>query len=44
MLILNMGPTEDISHTRKINAVILGGRYLPVSELMAAALKNAAAQ
>ena len=44
MVILNMNPIEDISHTRKINAVILRGRYFPVSELMATALQNAAAQ
>ena len=44
MVILNMNPLEDISHTRKINAVILGGRYFPVSTLMATALAKAAMQ
>jgi imidazolonepropionase-like amidohydrolase len=44
MVILNMNPIEDISHTRKINAVVLRGRYFPVSALMANALNNAAAQ
>jgi imidazolonepropionase-like amidohydrolase len=44
MVILNMNPIEDISHTRKINAVVLRGRYYPLSALMASALNSASAK
>jgi imidazolonepropionase-like amidohydrolase len=44
MVILNMNPIEDISHTRKIDAMVLRGRYYPVSQLMAGALNSASAK
>ncbi|HEX8816021.1 MAG TPA: amidohydrolase family protein [Terriglobales bacterium] len=33
MVVLDMNPLENISHTRKIHAVVLGGRYLPMAEM-----------
>lgn len=42
LLLLNMNPLEDISHTRKINAVVLGGKYFPLATIRAQALQEAA--
>ena len=42
LVLLDMNPLEDISHTRKINAVVLGGKFLPVASLRAQALQDAA--
>ena len=33
LVLLDANPLEDISHTRKINSVVIGGRLVPVSEL-----------
>jgi imidazolonepropionase-like amidohydrolase len=33
LVLLDADPLESISHTRKIHAVVLGGRYLPIREL-----------
>jgi imidazolonepropionase-like amidohydrolase len=33
LVLLDANPLEDISHTRKINSVILGGKLLPISQL-----------
>ncbi len=41
LVLLDMNPLEDISHTRKIHAVVLGGKYLPVSTIRAQALQEA---
>jgi imidazolonepropionase-like amidohydrolase len=42
LVLLDQNPIEDISHTRKINAVILGGTYFPVAPITAHALLEAA--
>jgi imidazolonepropionase-like amidohydrolase len=42
LVLLNMNPLEDISHTRKINAVVLGGKYFPLATIRAQALQEAA--
>ena len=41
LVLLNANPLEDISHTRKINAVLLGGKYYPLAAIKAQALLNA---
>jgi imidazolonepropionase-like amidohydrolase len=33
LLLLDADPLADVANTRKIDAVILGGRYLPHAEL-----------
>jgi hypothetical protein len=33
LLLLSADPLADVAHTRRIEAVILGGRYLPLAEL-----------
>ena len=33
LVLLDANPLEDISHTRKINSVVLGGRLIPVESL-----------
>jgi imidazolonepropionase-like amidohydrolase len=33
LVLLDADPLEDISHTRKIRAVVVGGRLVPVAEL-----------
>ncbi|HWZ58235.1 MAG TPA: amidohydrolase family protein [Gemmatimonadaceae bacterium] len=38
LVLLDANPLEDISHTRKINAVVLGGRFYPLASIMAKAL------
>jgi imidazolonepropionase-like amidohydrolase len=42
MVLLDMNPLEDISHTRTIHAVMLGGRFFPLASIRAEALKDAA--
>jgi imidazolonepropionase-like amidohydrolase len=44
LVLLDMNPLEDISHTRKINAVVLGGKYFPITSIRAQALQAAAKQ
>ena len=41
LVLLDANPLEDISHTRKINAVVLGGKYYPLASITAQALLNA---
>jgi imidazolonepropionase-like amidohydrolase len=38
LVLLDADPLEDISHTRKINAVVLGGRLLPLAEIRSRSL------
>ena len=33
LVLLDANPLEDISHTRKINSVIIGGKLVPISKL-----------
>jgi imidazolonepropionase-like amidohydrolase len=40
LVLLDMNPLEDISHTRKIHAVVLGGTFYPLASLRAQALQN----
>ncbi len=42
LILLDMNPLEDISHTRKIHAVVLGGRFFPIASLRKQALQDAA--
>ncbi len=42
LVLLDANPLEDISHTRKINAVVLGGRFYPLASIRARALQEAA--
>jgi imidazolonepropionase-like amidohydrolase len=44
LVLLDMNPLEDISHTRKINAVVRGGKFYPLASIRAQALQNAAKQ
>jgi len=44
LVLLDMNPLEDISHTRKINAVVLGGKFYPVASLRARTLHDAASR
>jgi imidazolonepropionase-like amidohydrolase len=44
LVLLDMNPLEDISHTRKIHAVVLGGKFYPVASIRAQALQDAAKQ
>ena len=41
LVLLDANPLEDISHTRMIRAVILGGRLIPVAELRERLLRDA---
>ena len=36
-----MNPLEDISHTRKIHAVVVGGKFFPLASIRAQALQDA---
>jgi imidazolonepropionase-like amidohydrolase len=38
LVLLNANPLEDISHTRKIYAVVLGGKFYPLANIRAQAL------
>ena len=42
LVLLNMNPLEDISHTRKIHAVMLGGKLYPLASIRAQSLQDAA--
>ncbi|MFZ0817811.1 MAG: amidohydrolase family protein [Candidatus Sulfotelmatobacter sp.] len=42
LVLLDMNPLEDISHTRKIHAVVLGGKLFPIASIRARALEDAA--
>lgn len=44
MVLLDMNPLEDISHTRKIHAVVLGGQFFPMASIRAESLQDAAKQ
>jgi imidazolonepropionase-like amidohydrolase len=44
LVLLDMNPLEDISHTRKINAVMLGGKFLPMASIRAQSLQDAASR
>jgi len=44
LVLLDMNPLEDISHTRKIRAVVLGGKFYPLASIRAQALQDAAKQ
>jgi imidazolonepropionase-like amidohydrolase len=41
LVVLDANPLEDIRHTRKINAVVLGGKYYPLASINPQALLNA---
>jgi imidazolonepropionase-like amidohydrolase len=41
LVLLDMNPLEDISHTRKIHAVVLGGRLYPLASIRSQALQDA---
>jgi len=42
LVILDGNPLDDISHTRKIHAVVLGGRFYPLASMRAQVLQDAA--
>jgi imidazolonepropionase-like amidohydrolase len=42
LILLDMNPLEDISHTRKIHAVVVGGKFFPLASIRAQALQDAA--
>jgi imidazolonepropionase-like amidohydrolase len=42
LVLLDMNPLEDISHTRKIHAVVLGGKFFPLASITAQSLQDAA--
>jgi imidazolonepropionase-like amidohydrolase len=44
LVLLDMNPLEDISHTRKINAVMLGGKFFPMASIRAQSLQDAASR
>jgi imidazolonepropionase-like amidohydrolase len=44
LVLLDANPLEDISHTRKINAVVLGGKFFPVPSIRKQALQDAGKQ
>lgn len=44
LILLDMNPLEDISHTRKIHAVVVGGKFFPLAAIRAQALQDAANQ
>jgi imidazolonepropionase-like amidohydrolase len=41
LVLLDMNPLEDISHTRKIHALVLGGKFYPLASIRAQALQDA---
>jgi imidazolonepropionase-like amidohydrolase len=41
LVLLDMNPLEDISHTRKIHAVVLGGKFYPLASIKAQSLQDA---
>ena len=44
LVLLDANPLEDISHTRKINAVVLGGKFLPIAAMSIRVLQEPAQQ
>jgi imidazolonepropionase-like amidohydrolase len=44
LVLLDMNPLENISHTRKIRAVVLGGKFYPLASMKAQSLEGAARQ
>jgi imidazolonepropionase-like amidohydrolase len=42
LVLLDMNPLEDISHTRKIHAVVLKGKFYPLASIRAQSLQDAA--
>jgi imidazolonepropionase-like amidohydrolase len=44
LVLLDMNPLEDISHTRKIRAVVLGGKFYPLTSMKTQFLQEAAKQ
>ena len=40
LVLLNANPLEDISHTRKIHAVVLGGKFYPLANVRAQSLAS----
>lgn len=42
LVLLDMNPLEDISHTRKIHAAVLGGKFFPLASIRAQSLQDAA--
>lgn len=42
LVLLDMNPLEDISHTRKIHAIVLGGKFYPLASMKAQSLQDAA--
>jgi imidazolonepropionase-like amidohydrolase len=44
LVLLDQNPLEDISHTRKINAVMLGGKFFAIASLRKQALQGAGKQ
>ncbi len=44
LVLLDMNPIEDISHTRKIHAVVLGGKLYPLAGLRSGALQAESAR
>ena len=44
LVLLDANPLEDISHSRKINAVVLGGKFLPIAAMSTRVLQEPAEQ
>jgi imidazolonepropionase-like amidohydrolase len=42
LVLLDMNPLEDISHTRKIHAVVLGGKFYPLASMKVQSLQDVA--
>jgi imidazolonepropionase-like amidohydrolase len=40
LILLSANPLEDISHTRKINAVVFGGNFYPLAAIRAQSLTS----
>lgn len=40
LVLLDMNPLEGISHTRKVNAIVLGGKFYPLVSIRAQTLKT----
>ena len=40
LVLLDANPLEDISHTRKIYAVVLGGKFYPLANIRAQSLSS----
>jgi len=44
LVLLDANPLEDISHSRKINVVVLGGKFFSVAAMSARVLQESAEQ